>query len=137
MVLAAAACCGSMPLSASHSGLAEVNELLAPAVSADLRLHLSFELGPGAVREIADKLAWWLSFIERTPKAANGAAGRGGSFRGQPLRIIASAGALIGASAFSSACPPVLIQPPRRASHWLSLLLPLCWNEACTVRVCR
>lgn len=70
MVLAAAACCGSMPLSASHSGLAEVNELLAPAVSADLRLHLSFELGPGAVREIADKLAWWLSFIERTPKAA-------------------------------------------------------------------
>ncbi len=68
MVLAEAACCGSMPLSASHSGLAEVNELLAPAVAKDLRLHLSFELGPGAVREIAGQLAWWLSFIADTPK---------------------------------------------------------------------
>ena len=70
MVLAEAACCGSMPLSAAHSGLAEVNELLAPAVSAGLRPHLSFGLGPGAVREIADQMAWWLSFIEQTPKAA-------------------------------------------------------------------
>ena len=70
MVLAEAACCGSMPLSASHSGLAEVNELLAPAVSAGLRPHLSFALGPGAVREIADQMAWWLEFIAQTPQAA-------------------------------------------------------------------
>jgi glycosyltransferase involved in cell wall biosynthesis len=69
MVLAEAACCGSMPLSAAHSGLAEVTELLAPAVPPNLRSQLSFELGPGAVREIADKLACWLSFKANTPNA--------------------------------------------------------------------
>jgi glycosyltransferase involved in cell wall biosynthesis len=69
MVLAEAACCGSMPLSAAHSGLAEVTELLAPAVSQDLRPELSFQLGPGAVREIADKLSGWLSFTVNRPNA--------------------------------------------------------------------
>ena len=69
MVLAEAACCGSMPLSAAHSGLAEVTEMLAPAVSQNLRPQLSFELGPGAVREIAGKLSCWLSFTADTPKA--------------------------------------------------------------------
>ena len=69
MVLAEAACCGSMPLSAAHSGLAEVTELLVPGVRQDLRPQLSFQLGPGAVRQIADKLACWLSFIADTPNA--------------------------------------------------------------------
>ena len=67
MVLAEAACCGSMPLSASHSGLAEVTEVLAPAVGRELRGALSFRLGPGAVREIADKLACWLSLTASAP----------------------------------------------------------------------
>lgn len=69
MVLAEAACCGSIPLSAAHSGLAEVTEVLAPAVRQDLRAQLSFQLGPGAVREIADKLACWLSFTADRPDA--------------------------------------------------------------------
>ena len=69
MVLAEAACCGSMPLSAAHSGLAEVTEMLAPAVCQDLRPQLSFELGPGAVQEIADKLSRWLSFTANRPNA--------------------------------------------------------------------
>ena len=69
MVLAEAACCGAMPLSAAHSGLAEVTEVLAPALRKDLRPQLSFQLGPGAVREIADKLACWLSFTANTPNA--------------------------------------------------------------------
>jgi glycosyltransferase involved in cell wall biosynthesis len=69
MVLAEAACCGSMPLSAAHSGLAEVTELLAPAVRLSLRPELSFQLGPGAVREIADKLSGWLSFTANRPNA--------------------------------------------------------------------
>ena len=69
MVLAEAACCGSVPLSASHSGLAEVTAVLAPAVRQDLRPRLSFQLGPGAVREIADKLAGWLSFTANAPHA--------------------------------------------------------------------
>ena len=43
--------------------------MLAPAVSQNLRPQLSFELGPGAVREIAGKLSCWLSFTADTPKA--------------------------------------------------------------------
>ena len=69
MVLAEAACCGSMPLSADHSGLAEVTELLAPAVRHSLRPQLSFQLGPGSVQEIADKLSGWLSFTVDRPVA--------------------------------------------------------------------
>jgi glycosyltransferase involved in cell wall biosynthesis len=69
MVLAEAACCGSMPLSAAHSGLAEVTEMLAPAVGQNLRPQLSFQLGPGAVQEIADKLSLWLSFTTDRPHA--------------------------------------------------------------------
>jgi len=69
MVLAEAACCGSVPLSAAHSGLAEVTALLAPALRQRLRAQLSFQLGPGAVREIADKLAGWLSFTADKPDA--------------------------------------------------------------------
>ncbi|MGD0924133.1 MAG: glycosyltransferase family 4 protein [Streptosporangiaceae bacterium] len=67
MVLAEAACCGSVPLAAAHSGLAEVTELLSPAVRQDLRAQLSFRLGPGAVQEIGDKLAGWLLFTANTP----------------------------------------------------------------------
>ncbi|HEU5158394.1 MAG TPA: glycosyltransferase family 4 protein [Streptosporangiaceae bacterium] len=65
MVVAEAACCGALPLSARHSGLAEVTAELAPVLDEDLRGLLSFERGPGAVREIADKLTRWLTFDER------------------------------------------------------------------------
>jgi len=68
MVLAEAACCGSAPLSAQHSGLGEVTAVLSPAVGAELRPLLSFELGPGAVRDIAGKLAGWLSLAETEPR---------------------------------------------------------------------
>lgn len=68
MVLAEAACCGSAPLSARHSGLSEVTAVLSPAVGAELRPLLSFELGPGAVRDIASKLAGWLSLAETDPE---------------------------------------------------------------------
>ena len=61
MVAAEAAACGALPLSAAHSGLAEVTASLAPALDEPLRPLLSFERGPGAVEEIADKLVRWLS----------------------------------------------------------------------------
>jgi glycosyltransferase involved in cell wall biosynthesis len=60
MVAAEAACCGALPLSAAHSGLAEVSAVLAGALDPDQRLLLAFERGPGAVREIADRLVRWL-----------------------------------------------------------------------------
>jgi glycosyltransferase involved in cell wall biosynthesis len=61
MVAVEAAACGALPLSARHSGMAEVTAALAPALPEDLRPLLSFELGPKAVEEIAAKLIAWLT----------------------------------------------------------------------------
>jgi glycosyltransferase involved in cell wall biosynthesis len=61
MVAVEAAACGALPLSARHSGMAEVTAALAPALPAELRSLLSFELGPGAVDDIAAKLVAWLT----------------------------------------------------------------------------
>jgi glycosyltransferase involved in cell wall biosynthesis len=68
MVAVEAAACGALPLSAAHSGLAEVTETLrSPA--GEFAPLLSFERGPGAVEEIADKLTRWLTAppAEREP----------------------------------------------------------------------
>ena len=61
MVAAEAACCGALPLSASHSGLAEVTAALAGSVEPEIRSLLSFQRGPGAVQEIAEKLVRWFT----------------------------------------------------------------------------
>jgi glycosyltransferase involved in cell wall biosynthesis len=61
MVAVEAAACGALPLSASHSGLAEVTRQLQQAVDDEVRPLLSFERGPGAVEEIAGKLSAWLA----------------------------------------------------------------------------
>jgi len=60
MVAAEAACSGALPLSADHSGLAEVTAALAPALPEDERSLLSFGRGPGAVEQIAGRLIRWL-----------------------------------------------------------------------------
>jgi glycosyltransferase involved in cell wall biosynthesis len=64
MVAAEAAACGALPLSAGHSGMAEVTAVLASALPEDLRPLLSFQVGPGAVEEIAGKLVDWLTLEE-------------------------------------------------------------------------
>ena len=61
MVAAEAAACGAFPVVAAHSGLAEVARTLADAVPAPARPWLTFEVGPGAVRQLADGLSGWLS----------------------------------------------------------------------------
>jgi glycosyltransferase involved in cell wall biosynthesis len=61
MVAVEAAACGALPLSAAHSGLAEVTRTLAPVVEPEVQPLLSFERGPGAVEEIAAKLVRWLA----------------------------------------------------------------------------
>jgi glycosyltransferase involved in cell wall biosynthesis len=61
MVAAEAAACGALPLSANHSGMAEVTATLAPALPEPLRGLLAFDLGPDAVDQIASKLVTWLS----------------------------------------------------------------------------
>jgi glycosyltransferase involved in cell wall biosynthesis len=60
MVAAEAACSGALPLSADHSGLAEVTAALAPALPEERRSLLSFERGSEAVEQIADRLIRWL-----------------------------------------------------------------------------
>jgi glycosyltransferase involved in cell wall biosynthesis len=60
MVAAEAAACGTLPISAAHSGLAEVTAALARAAPEEARPWLSFEVGDGAVRAIAERIVAWL-----------------------------------------------------------------------------
>jgi glycosyltransferase involved in cell wall biosynthesis len=73
MVAAEAASCGALPVSAAHSGLAEVSKILAGALSEELRPLLSFELGDDAVEQIADRLVRWLRLDPRQQAAASNA----------------------------------------------------------------
>jgi glycosyltransferase involved in cell wall biosynthesis len=60
MVAAEAAACGALPVVANHSGLAEVARTLGTAAPAQARPWLTFDVGPGAVRELAGDLTAWL-----------------------------------------------------------------------------
>ncbi|HEY4812918.1 MAG TPA: glycosyltransferase, partial [Solirubrobacteraceae bacterium] len=60
MVAAEAAACGVLPLSAAHSGLAEVSHALARALPEQAVDWLSFSVDDQAVRAIATALAGWL-----------------------------------------------------------------------------
>ena len=60
MVAAEAAACGALPVSAAHSGLAEVTATLQAAVPPAARDWLAFEVGDGAVEAIAARLVAWL-----------------------------------------------------------------------------
>ncbi|HEY3828278.1 MAG TPA: glycosyltransferase family 4 protein [Solirubrobacteraceae bacterium] len=61
MVAAEGAACGVLPVSAAHSGLAEVSEVLARAVPAEAARWLSFAVDDHAVVALADCLIGWLS----------------------------------------------------------------------------
>jgi glycosyltransferase involved in cell wall biosynthesis len=60
MVAAEAAACGVLPISAAHSGLAEVSDVLAGAVPEQAAQWLSFPIDDGAVRALAVRLCSWL-----------------------------------------------------------------------------
>jgi glycosyltransferase involved in cell wall biosynthesis len=61
MVAAEAAACGVLPVSAAHSGLAEVSETLAAAVPPQAASLLSFPVDDEAVPAIARRLTSWLT----------------------------------------------------------------------------
>jgi glycosyltransferase involved in cell wall biosynthesis len=61
MVAAEAAACGVLPISAAHSGLAEVSEALAGALPPAVAEWLSFPVDDGAVRALAARLVSWLT----------------------------------------------------------------------------
>ena len=95
MVAAEAAACGALPLSAGHSGMAEVTAALAPALPNELRPLLSFGVGPGAVEEIASKLVAWLTLAvperERARAALATEAARRYSWEAVAKGVIAAA----------------------------------------------
>jgi glycosyltransferase involved in cell wall biosynthesis len=95
MVAAEAAACGVLPLSAGHSGMAEVTAALAPALPEELRPLLSFEVGPRAVEDIAEKLVTWLTLDpaerERARSALAAEAARRYSWESVAEGVIAAA----------------------------------------------
>src|SRR5918992_2923991 len=95
MVAAEAAACGALPLSAGHSGMAEVTATLAPALPPELQPLLSFEVGPDAVEQIADKLVTWLTLDpaqrERASAALAAEAARRYSWESVAEGVIAAA----------------------------------------------
>jgi glycosyltransferase involved in cell wall biosynthesis len=60
MVAAEAAACGVLPISAAHSGLLEVSDVLARAVPEQSAEWLSFPLDDNAVRALAERVVGWL-----------------------------------------------------------------------------
>ncbi len=60
MVAAEAAACGALPISAAHSGLAEVSRALADAVPEPAAGWLSFAIDDHAVSALAARLTGWL-----------------------------------------------------------------------------
>ncbi|HEV7529404.1 MAG TPA: glycosyltransferase family 4 protein [Solirubrobacteraceae bacterium] len=60
MVAAEAAACGALPISAAHSGLAEVSDSLAAAVPEEIAGLLSFPVDDGAVEALAARIVGWL-----------------------------------------------------------------------------
>lgn len=60
MVAAEGAACGALPVSAAHSGLAEVSAVLARAVPAQAAGWLSFPVDDHAVPALAERLVGWL-----------------------------------------------------------------------------
>jgi glycosyltransferase involved in cell wall biosynthesis len=61
MVAVEAAACGALPISAAHSGLAEVSHVLGRGLPERERELISFPLEQGVVRSIATRLTDYLS----------------------------------------------------------------------------
>jgi glycosyltransferase involved in cell wall biosynthesis len=73
MVAAEAAAAGALPVSAAHSGLAEVSRELAAALPAEASGLVSFPLGEDAVEAIAARLNGWLALDAATRDDARAA----------------------------------------------------------------
>jgi glycosyltransferase involved in cell wall biosynthesis len=76
MVAAEAAACGALPVAAAHSGLAEVAHTFEPELDERVRRLLTFELGPRAVPDLADRLIEWLELDPAERERATAALAR-------------------------------------------------------------
>lgn len=70
MVAAEAAACGVLPVSAGHSGMREVSRALAAALPPETAELVSFQVEPGAVEAIAERLDRWLDLPEERREPA-------------------------------------------------------------------
>jgi len=95
MVAAEAAAAGVLPVSAAHSGAAEVSRELAAELPAAVAELLSFELDPDAIAAIAARLNAWLALpaTEREAAAASlrATVDRLWSWRGVAATVLAAA----------------------------------------------
>ncbi|MEA2271440.1 MAG: hypothetical protein QOI98_148 [Solirubrobacteraceae bacterium] len=95
MVAAEAAACGALPISAGHSGLAEVSEALAAAVPEAARPWLSFPVDSGAAPAIAERIVEWLqapvALREATREALVATARERFSWEGVARRVLLAA----------------------------------------------
>ncbi len=95
MVAAEAAACGALPVSAGHSGAAEVSAMLAAAVPQEARGWLSFPVDDDAVRAIAARVSAWLAapepLRERTRAALVTTARERYSWEGVAAGVVAAA----------------------------------------------
>jgi glycosyltransferase involved in cell wall biosynthesis len=95
MVAAEAAACGVLPVSAGHSGAAEVSAMLAAGVPEAARGWLSFPIDDNAVRAIAERVNAWLAapedVRERTRAALVATARERYSWEGVANGVVAAA----------------------------------------------
>ena len=95
MVAAEAASCGTLPISADHSGLAEVSRVVEAAVPDEVAPWLRFRLGDEAVPHLAACVVGWLeapaALRERTRRALTAVARERFSWDGVARTVIAAA----------------------------------------------
>ena len=70
MVAVEAAACGTLPVSAGHSGMLEVSRQLQSSLPPEIGALTSFPVEEGAVEAIAQRLNAWLSLPERDREQA-------------------------------------------------------------------
>jgi glycosyltransferase involved in cell wall biosynthesis len=100
MVAVEAAACGTLPVSAGHSGMLEVSRQLAPGLPPEVAGLISFPVELGAVEAIADRLGGWLALPEVEREAARAAlvetVGRLWSWEGVARGVLAASAGELG-----------------------------------------
>jgi glycosyltransferase involved in cell wall biosynthesis len=96
MVAVEAGACGVLPISAAHSGLAEVSQALAGELPPEAAAWLSFPVDDAAVRALGERLVAWLeadsALQARTRSALVAAVRERWSWQGVARGVIAAAG---------------------------------------------
>jgi glycosyltransferase involved in cell wall biosynthesis len=96
MVAVEAGACGALPMSAAHSGLAEVSQELARELPPEAVAWLSFPIDNGAVQALGERLVAWLgadrALQDRTRAALVAAVRERWSWQGVARGVIAAAG---------------------------------------------